>query len=285
MTKTAAKTRSIEIKLDVAAAPEDVWRALTDAKELMRWFPIKAEVQPGVGGRILTSWDDLSLRGFNTIAVWEPGRHLRTGWFEPNPDAESVEDEPDTIFYKDVEARRQLVVDYFLEGKGGGTVLRLVHSGFSMDESWDEEFEGHRRGWTFELRSLRNYVENHLGKDRHIAWITRQIDLETAEAWSRITSNEAMLAEGSLDGLAPNDRYGLTTVHADRFEGQVIMNEAPWLFAGTIENLDHSLLRAGVEDCTGVKTAMFWVSTWGEPTRSQAISQRWNETFARLFGE
>ena len=284
MTKTAAKTRSIEIALEIAASTEDVWHALTDAGELMRWFPVKAQVSPGVGGRIETTWDELSLIGFNTIAVWEPGRHLRTGWFEPNPDGQLAEaEEPDTIFYNDKETRKQLVVDYFLDVKGDATVLRLVHSGFSTDASWDDEFEGHQRGWTFELRSLRNYLENHLGKDRHIAWVTKKIELTTAEAWKRIAGADALLAEGSLDGLAPADRYGLTTVHADRFEGEVIMNEAPWLFAGTVENLDHSLMRVGVEDCTGVKTAMFWVSTWGEPSRAAAIRSRWTEVFAKLF--
>ncbi len=247
----------------------------------MRWFPLKAAVKPGVGGKIETFWDDL-LRGFNTIAVWEPDRHLRTGWFEPEGIPE--DEQPDTIFYKDPATRSQLVVDYFLEGKGGSTVLRLVHSGFSKDASWDEEFDGHRRGWTFELRSLRNYLEHHRDQDRHIAWINKPIEMTPEEAWVRMTGKEALLAEGSLEGLAPNDRYALTTVHADRLEGEVIMNEPPMQFAGTIENLDHSLIRVGIEGCTGVRTAMFWISTWGGgPARADAIRTRWAVTYDRLL--
>ncbi len=282
MTKTATDTRSIEVRLEIAAPVEDVWRALTDAGELMRWFPIKARVDPGVGGKIWTYWEG-NLEGFNTISVWEPGRHLRTGWFDPGQ--KPAGKLPDTVFYRDAEARGQLVVDYFLEAAGSGTTLRLVHSGFSRDASWDEEFEGHRRGWTFELRSLRNYLEHHRGKDRHIAWVTRPIGIENADAWSRLTGKDALLAEGSIEGLAPGERYGLTTAHADRLEGVVILNEPPLQFAGTVENLDHSLIRTGIEECTGEKTIWFWVSMWGgDAARAEAIRTRWAAKFEQLYG-
>lgn len=282
MTKTPTDTRGIEITLEIAAPTEHVWRALTDARELMRWFPIKAKVDPGVGGKIWLYWEG-SLQGFNTISVWEPERHLRTGWFDP--ESMPAEDRPDTIFYKDTEAQRQLVVDYFLEAKGGGTVLRLVHSGFSRDASWDDEFDGHRRGWTFELRSLRNYLEHHRGKDRHIVWIAKPVRIDNAEAWSRLIGKEALLAEGSIEAIASGGRYALTTVHADRFEGEVILNEPPIQFAATVDNLDHSLLRAGIEGCTGDRSMWFWVSLWdGDPRRAEAIRSRWTDTFDRLYG-
>ncbi len=283
MTKTSTDTRSIEVTLEIAAPAEDVWRALTSAKELMRWFPIKARVDPGVGGKIWTYWED-NLAGFNTIAVWEPERHLRTGWFDPGH--VPVEDQPDTIFYRDVEARSQLVVDYFLEAKGSTTTLRLVHSGFSRDAGWDDEFEGHRRGWTFELRSLRNYLEHHRGKDRYIAWVTRAIRIDDAAAWARLTSKDALLAEGSIEGLAAGERYALTTVHADRLEGEIILNEPPLQFAGTVENLDHSLVRAGIEGCTGERAMWFWVSFWGgDPARAEAVRIRWASKFEQLYGD
>ena len=53
---TDAKTRSFSMSIDINATPEDVWRALTDAGELMRWFPLQARVTPGKGGSVFWGW-------------------------------------------------------------------------------------------------------------------------------------------------------------------------------------------------------------------------------------
>ena len=47
---TDTKRRSFSMSIDIDATPEEVWRALTDAGELMRWFPLQARVTPGKGG-------------------------------------------------------------------------------------------------------------------------------------------------------------------------------------------------------------------------------------------
>ncbi len=104
--------RTIEKTLEIAAPPEAVWKTLTDAKELVRWFPLKAEVEPRVGGRIWLSWEG-EFEGEHRIEIFEPERHLRTTW---NP------------MTKDEGGPTELSVDYHLEGRGGGTILRLVHS-------------------------------------------------------------------------------------------------------------------------------------------------------------
>jgi len=44
------------MSLDLDASPDDVWRALTDARELVRWFPLDARVTPGAGGSMVWSW-------------------------------------------------------------------------------------------------------------------------------------------------------------------------------------------------------------------------------------
>lgn len=42
----------------IAAEPDEVWQALTDARELTRWFPVEARVEPGLGGSIWLSWGE-----------------------------------------------------------------------------------------------------------------------------------------------------------------------------------------------------------------------------------
>ncbi len=67
------------MSLEIEAPPEAVWKALTDAKELVRWFPLKAEVEPRVGGRYWLSWEG-EFEGDSRIEIFEPERHLRTTW-------------------------------------------------------------------------------------------------------------------------------------------------------------------------------------------------------------
>ena len=51
MTQTKPDTkRAFELALDIDASADEVWRALTEAEELMRWFPLEAQVAPGNGG-------------------------------------------------------------------------------------------------------------------------------------------------------------------------------------------------------------------------------------------
>jgi uncharacterized protein YndB with AHSA1/START domain len=278
---TATDTREIEIELEIDAPAAAVWKALTDPEELTRWFPLQAEVTPGEGGSIRLRWTE-ELDGRNAIRAWEPKRHLRIGWFEP--DEEKAGDER-RVFYSDTEGRRRLAVDFFLEGKGGHTVLRVVHSGFSNAAGWDEEFEAHRRGWTFELQSLRNYLERHEAEERQVTWVRKPIDVSQDEAWSRLAARVSVSGAADFENLEPGDRYAITTSHGDRLEGEVLLAQAPTEFAGTVENLGHALMRFGIETCTrtGRPEASFWLSTWGDPERADAFRARWNQTFAELF--
>jgi uncharacterized protein YndB with AHSA1/START domain len=41
------RDRVFEMSLDIAADPASVWNALTEAEELIRWFPLQADVKPG----------------------------------------------------------------------------------------------------------------------------------------------------------------------------------------------------------------------------------------------
>jgi uncharacterized protein YndB with AHSA1/START domain len=53
-----------------------VWRALTEAEELTRHFPLEARVTPGVGGSIWISWGG-AWNGELRIEIWDPPSRLR----------------------------------------------------------------------------------------------------------------------------------------------------------------------------------------------------------------
>ena len=137
---------------------DEVWRALTQAEELVRWFPMEARVTPGVGGTMLWNWGE-GQDWESRIDVWEPGRRLRLvagrcpALRHPGPALAAGMSEP-----------ARIAMEFTLETHRGKTRLRLVHSGFGEGAAWDTEIEGISEGWQAELRSLRHYLERHRGR-------------------------------------------------------------------------------------------------------------------------
>jgi uncharacterized protein YndB with AHSA1/START domain len=221
------KRRAHEHEITIAAPPDEVWRAITEAAELTRWFPVTAGVEPGAGGTITYGWPP-DFEGSCAIVAWDPPRHLRTGWcFQPPgiPDDEW----------------RHVAVDWTLEGRSGSTVLRVVHSGFGAGGTWDDEFDGSNRGWEFELRSLAHYLERHRGAARETLWLRQPTSLAPADAWPRIAPALAPLTGGPR-----------------------IIDAAPDEVAGRVPALNDGLYRAGVERFGGPVAHVF-LSAWGVP--------------------
>ena len=137
---TTERTRSFRTTLDLDATPEQVWAALTQAEELVRWFPPEARVKPGQGGTMVWSWgygEDWETR----IDAWEPGRLLRLVQESARPyDAQGRQ-----LPAGEVEPAR-IAVEFSLETHQGKTRLRLVHSGFGRGAAWDAGAGRHQRG-------------------------------------------------------------------------------------------------------------------------------------------
>lgn len=244
------QVRSVESELEIDAPLDAVWKALTDAQELVRWFPLHAKVKPGKGGAIWASWGP-PFEGESTIQIWEPNRHLRTGW----------------PFTASGGEKCLLFVDYFLESAGGTTRLRLVHSGFGVGEDWDAEYDGVTRGWAFELNGLRHYLEHHRGKDRRPIWIRKPTKLAADAAAARLIGPEGRVFRGQIDGLKPGDRYRLELVGTNRvIEGVVSVNRRPRSFSGTVPGINNALFRCDIERIGSGEEAWVWFSTYGLDT-------------------
>ena len=250
-----------EVEIRIAAPVEEVWRALTDAEELARWFPLEARVEPGAGGSVWLSWGEGWSAG-SRIEIWEPGRRLR-----------AVSDRTDAGGRPVL-----LAVDYHLEPAEGGTVLRVVHSGFGRGAEWDQEYDAVSRGWKFELRSLRLYLERHRGTPRGVAWARVVTELTVDEVHRRVMGPEGLVAEGSLAGLEEGDPYRIAAATGEVFAGRVLINRPPGDFAGTVASLDDALLRYVYE----VGTTSVWLSAWGVAEETvRDFERRWQ---AKLEG-
>jgi uncharacterized protein YndB with AHSA1/START domain len=142
---TAAVTSevpAIERTLSLRAAPERVWRAITDPDDLARWFPQRAawDLRPGGQGRFY--WEGHGTFPIRVEAV-DPPRYLAWTWgLEADQDLES--------------AHSATLVEWWLEAtEGGGTTLRLRESGFRRPEHRAEN----EQGWTEELGELLHLLQ------------------------------------------------------------------------------------------------------------------------------
>ena len=50
--------RVFDMSIDIDASADAVWSALTEARELTRWFPLEARVIPGEGGSMYWGWGE-----------------------------------------------------------------------------------------------------------------------------------------------------------------------------------------------------------------------------------
>lgn len=242
-------TRSAEGRIEIDAPPERVWRALTEARELERWFPLEARVEPGEGGSIFLSWKN-EFAAESEILAWDPPRHLRTAWGFSEEEAAQV-------------------TDYELEARGGRTFLRVVTSGFPADSSWDDWVEGTRRGWAFELRSLKTYLERNAGLDRGVIYLRRRVPLAREEAWARLFGP---------DGLGERPRGG-----------RPFDESPPVQYAAVVDEPAGGLLRASVEPShpgAGGHEVVLWLQAWGDGRSTlPAIEAAWRDLLERLFPE
>jgi len=74
-TTPAPVARTLHKEIELTASVEEVWKALTDPRELVNWFPLAARVTPGVGGRLFLSWGP-HCEGESPIVAWEPGKRF-----------------------------------------------------------------------------------------------------------------------------------------------------------------------------------------------------------------
>ncbi|HZC22518.1 MAG TPA: SRPBCC domain-containing protein [Candidatus Binatia bacterium] len=141
-------------QIQVAAPPERVFRALTDANELKRWFsgpdcPAKSwNMDARVGGHysytnekasvVINGVSEFECHG--EILECDPPRLLAYTWIANWHDNKSA----------------RTVVRWELEKKGSGTSVKVTHSGLASLPVAREDYSG---GWPGVVGMLKKYVE------------------------------------------------------------------------------------------------------------------------------
>jgi uncharacterized protein YndB with AHSA1/START domain len=183
-----------EIEFD--ASPEAVWQAISTGPGTDSWFMGHSEIEPREGGRVtmrLGGWESVS-----TVTAWEPGRRLKHQ-SEPDPDG------------------LMMAFEYIVEGRdGGGTILRLVHSGFLGDD-WETEYDALSVGDRVYLRKLGVYLARFDGRTATYAAMSHGPKVPDAQVmWSALGA-----ALGLAGAPAEGDRVRISLDGAGQAEGVV----------------------------------------------------------------
>ena len=134
-------TRTIEHAIAVDAAPETVFRALTDARELERWFPsaVESDARPGGAYSYRFEFEEDASRNHTysgTYTAFEPPTRVAYDW-QTNDGQTSVE--------------------FRVAPSGDGSEVALRHTGW--DAHTDEGVEEFRQGWAGFLANLKASLE------------------------------------------------------------------------------------------------------------------------------
>jgi uncharacterized protein YndB with AHSA1/START domain len=234
-----------EIVID--APIEAVWKAITDAEELTRWFVGEASVTPGVGGTIAISWDGEE-KSSSTIEVWEPNMKLRKklGPF----DMGAAKQDPAV----------PMIDEYTIERRDGKTVLRLVCSGIPDAPEWDGFYNGTDSGWGSFFRTLRHYLEHHRGQPRATIKVIGKLTGSLDEAWARLRA--------AVEPL-----------------GTVVFEKAPTMLEVNIPEigeayLAHSASRAGADNYVYTMLSVYGKT----PAEIQSIRAKWRPWLESVLG-
>jgi uncharacterized protein YndB with AHSA1/START domain len=253
------KTQRQRHEIEIDAPVEAVWKALTDAEELTRWFVEKARVTPGVGGTIWGAWDEMN-EAEKRIEVWEPGKRLVLG------------------------GHNHMMEEYTLEAKGGRTVLRMVFSFVPDTADWSGFYDATNYGWQSFFRALRHYLERHPGQHRGNIVIMYPMQMGVAEAWSKLTGPEGLCAEGTLDAEREGSRYSVTTSGGEHIEGEVALTRPPKILLLTMDNLFGAMLSVGIEAMGGTTYFYSTLGLFGASEEELAsVKDRWSAWFREVI--
>jgi uncharacterized protein YndB with AHSA1/START domain len=138
------ETTEIKKSIVINAAPEVVFKAITDPTELTHWFPDNAILEPNVGGKMKFSFykTDSEYRQMDyfpegTIIEFVPDKKISYTWQEPN-----IPDFPRTTVTWELEKM-----------ENNKTRRKLLHTGFKLDEIAKK----HDQGWSHFLAELTKY--------------------------------------------------------------------------------------------------------------------------------
>jgi|RhiMetdeSRZDD1v2_1073273.scaffolds.fasta_scaffold04532_21 uncharacterized protein YndB with AHSA1/START domain len=135
----------IEQSITIKSPPSVVFKALTEANELRRWFPTRAESDPHPGGKYKFAWEFANASENGS----QEGEYVEVVQNEKLSYTWSADSAP-------------TLVTFVLAEKNGDTTVKLKHS--TAQDGVDEKklHDDHANQWGFFLNNLKGYLEQGL---------------------------------------------------------------------------------------------------------------------------
>ncbi|WP_250623684.1 SRPBCC family protein [Pinirhizobacter soli] len=149
-------TDRVERQIQLTAPRSRVWQALIEPKAFGEWFGVAlqgeafVEGEPARGRITIPGYEHLKFEFL--VACIEPERRFGFRWHPYAVDPEkNYDDEPTTL------------VMFELEDSPGGTLLRVVESGFDAIpvERRAEAFRMNSHGWEEQMGNIQRHVATH----------------------------------------------------------------------------------------------------------------------------
>ena len=139
-----ANDRAIELEVEVAGTPEEVWQAIATGPGISSWY-VPHTVEERQGGATTVSFGpDPEMTVGGRVAAWDP---------------------PNRVLFDGGEGVEGLAFEWLIEAGDGGTcVVRLVNSGFGSGDDWDAQYDGMAEGWPLFLFNLELHLEHFRGQ-------------------------------------------------------------------------------------------------------------------------
>ncbi len=147
-----SQTDRIEKKILLRAPQTRVWQALSDSHQFGAWFGVQFEA-PFVAGQLIRG--NITMRGYEHVVMEAEVERLEPEHFF------SYRWHPYAIDSKvDYSAEPTTLVEFHLESAPGGTLLRVVESGFDRlpPARRPEAFRMNDHGWAEQLVAIERYV-------------------------------------------------------------------------------------------------------------------------------
>ncbi|ALN93909.1 MULTISPECIES: SRPBCC family protein [Lysobacter] len=150
----ASSNDRIEREILLKAPRAKVWNALTDAESFGQWFGVKFQGQRFVPGQVTQGY--ITYPGYEHLLMQvvvqqlQPQRLFSFHWHPYAVDQD-----------KDYSQEEPTLVEFILDEAEGGTLLRVIESGFDKVPAArrEEAFRMNSGGWDEQIGNIQRYVE------------------------------------------------------------------------------------------------------------------------------
>lgn len=135
------KGLEVKQKATIKASPAKVFKALTEPKELTKWFLRRSRVDLRPSGEMLFVWRNFPPY-WGTVKTVKKNKEFAFLWpHKPDGDIKNT------------------LVRFKLSKRGRKTRLDLHHTGFGWGRKWILHYGGTQQGWAYYLHNLKSVLE------------------------------------------------------------------------------------------------------------------------------